>query len=310
MTSIIRTVTGDISPQDLGVCYPHEHLLCRPPAHLGEPELNLQFDSLPAASQELDWFKGAGGQAILEMSTPDFGRNADGLRRLSETTGIHIVAVTGFNKEIYSKPWLEKNSVKELADLFVKEVNQGMDGIDIRAGAIKAASSLNAISPLTRKMFRAAARAHHATGAPITTHTEAGTMAMEQVELLTSEGVSPSHVIIGHLDRNLDWEIHRKIAQTGVYLGFDQIGKEKYYPDSLRIEFILRLVAEGHGKQILLSGDQAKRSCWPSYDTGGGPGLTYILWRFLPWLREKGLAEEAVQDLVIHNPARALAIEI
>jgi 5-phospho-D-xylono-1,4-lactonase len=70
----------------------------------------------------------------------------------------------------------------------------------------------------------------------------------------------------------------------------------------------LRLVGEGHGQQILLAGDLARRSYWPSYGTGGGPGLTYILWRFVPWLRAEGLPETAVQDLLVHNPARALAI--
>jgi phosphotriesterase-related protein len=52
----------------------------------------------------------------------------------------------------------------------------------------------------------------------------------------------------------------------------------------------------------------ARKSYWPSYGTGGGPGLTYILLRFVPWLRSEGVSEEAIQDLLIHNPARALAI--
>jgi len=120
--------------------------------------------------------------------------------------------------------------------------------------------------------------------------------------------ILPKRVIVGHVDRKLDWEYHLRLARTGAYLSYDQIGKEKYYPDSLRVEFVRRLVAEGHGQQILLGGDLARKSYWPSYGTGGGPGLTYILWRFVPWLRSEGLAESAMEDILIHNAARALAM--
>lgn len=306
--SVIRTVLGDISSTELGVCYPHEHVLTHPPANVVDPDLRM--DSEAAAIQELTWFRQAGGQALVEMSTPDYGRDAAGLCRVSAKTGIHIICATGYLKEQTCAPLVQNASVDELAERFIADLNQGIDQTDIRAGVIKAGSSLNRITPNEEKVFRAAARAHHTTGTPISTHTEAGTMGPEQIELLQAEGVEPKHIIIGHTDRNLEWDYHLKLAQTGAYLGYDHISKEKYWPDSLRIEFILRLVAEGHGQQILLAGDLARRSYWPSYGTGGGPGLTYILWRFVPWLRAKGLAEEIIQDLLVHNPARALAISL
>jgi predicted metal-dependent phosphotriesterase family hydrolase len=76
------------------------------------------------------------------------------------------------------------------------------------------------------------------------------------------------------------------------------------------VTFISQLIAEGFGRQIVCSLDLARRSYWPSYGTGGGPGLTYLLWRFMPWLRELGVAESAIQDILIHNPARALALHV
>ena len=166
---------------------------------------------------------------------------------------------------------------------------EGVDGTDIKAGVIKAASSLNTITANEEKVFRAAARAHHMTGAAISTHTEVGTMGLEQIQLLISEGVEPERIIIGHVDRKLEWDYHLTLWKTGVTLSYDQISKEKYAPDSQRVEFILRAVNAGFGKQIVLSGDLARKSYWPSYGTGGGPGLTYILWRFIPWLRSEGL---------------------
>ncbi len=302
--AIIRTVCGDIAPESLGVCYAHEHVICRPPVE--DPDLIL--DSEEAALRELQWFREAGGRAIVEMTTADYGRDAHALYRISLATGVQLIAATGHHKEAFCGPWVEGRSVPELADRFIREIGEGIDRTGIRAGVIKAGSSLNRITPNEEKVFRAAAIAHRHTGAPISTHTEAGTMGLEQVALLKSEGVDPARIIIGHVDRNLDWEYHLALARAGVYLSYDQISKEKYAPDRLRVEFIRRLIAEGHGKQILLGGDMARKSYWPSYGTGGGPGLTYILWRFVPWLRAEGVPEEAIADLLIHNPARALAI--
>jgi 5-phospho-D-xylono-1,4-lactonase len=305
--AIIRTVLGDIDPAELGPCYAHEHVIGHPPG--STPEQDFMFTSHEAAVRELGWFQEAGGRALVEMSTPDYGRDPAGLRGIAEETGVYLICATGYHKEKFSAAFIADRSEESLIEQFTAEVNDGIEETGVRAGVIKAASSLHEISVNEAKLFRAAARAHQQTGAPILTHTEAGTMALEQVELLTGRGVSPDRIAIGHVDRKLDWDMHLALAQTGVYLGYDQVAKEQYQPDRRRIEFIRRLVGEGHGRQILLAGDMARRSYWPSYGTGGGPGLTYILWRFLPWLRASGLAEPAVRDLIIHNPARLLAFE-
>ncbi len=303
----IRTVLGDIDPSDLGACYPHEHVLCSPPPDVTDRD--LEMDNEAAALQELTWFKQAGGRALVDMTPADYGRNALGMKRVSEATGIHLIATTGLHKDKFSARIVKDKSIEELADRFAHDVTEGVDGTDIKAGVIKAASSLNAIAANEEKVFRAAARAHQLTGAAISTHTEVGTMGLEQIQLLLSEGVKPERIIIGHVDRKMEWEYHFAMWQTGVTLGYDQISKEKYAPDSQRVEFILRAVKEGFGKQIVLGGDLARKSYWPSYGTGGGPGLTYILWRFIPWLRSEGLSEDAIQDLLVRNPARILAIK-
>jgi 5-phospho-D-xylono-1,4-lactonase len=302
----IRTVRGDIDPSELGACYPHEHVLCVPPPDVSDRD--LEMDSEAAAIQELTWFRQAGGRALVDMTPADYGRNAPGMKRVSEATGIHIITTTGLHKEKFSGRIVKDKSIDELADRFARDVLEGVDGTDIKAGVIKAASSLNTITVNEEEVFRAAARAHHMTGAAISTHTEVGTMGLEQIQLLISEGVEPERIIIGHVDRRLEWGYHLTLWKTGVTLSYDQISKEKYAPDSQRVEFILRAVKEGFGKQIVLGGDLARKSYWPSYDTGGGPGLTYILWRFVPWLRSEGLSEEAIQDLLVRNPARVLSI--
>jgi 5-phospho-D-xylono-1,4-lactonase len=301
---IIRTVLGDISPDQLGICLPHEHLFGQPPAQFAEDDLT--YDDEAGAIQEMRLFYEAGGRSLVEMTTPDYGRNAEALRRISQSTGIHVISATGYNKDKFAAPLIQDASVEDLTERFIHDVTVGMDGTDIKAGVIKGGSMLNEISPLAEKVFHADARAHHATGAPISTHTEAGTMALEQVELLRSEGVKPEHIIIGHTDRLLDWEMHSRLARTGVYMGFDQISKEKYYPDQLRAEFIARLVAEGHGQQLLLAGDTARKSYWAH---NGGAGYIFILQNFVPMLRAQGVTEAQIQDLLVHNPARALTFK-
>jgi len=300
--TFIRTVLGDIDPAALGVCYSHEHVIGKPPGTA--PGTDLDFTDETAAARELGWYRQAGGSALIEMSTADYGRDAAAMVRVSRATGIHLVAATGYNKDKFSLPLTRDASVEELTERFVADIVTGMDGTTARAGLVKASANLNEISPAEEKLYRAAARTHRQTGAPIATHSEAGTMMLEQVALFRDEGVDLSHVVIGHVDRLLDLGLHRQLAASGVNLSYDQFAKEKYYPDSERLRVIRQLVDDGFGGQILLAGDMAKHSYWPSYGAGGGPGLTYILWRILPWMREEGMPEAAIGAMLVDNPAR------
>lgn len=301
----IRTVLGDISIASLGVCLSHEHLLGRPPREFANEDQTL--DSREAALAELARFRSAGGQSIIEMTTPDYGQDVVGLRRLAEASGVHIVAAAGYNQEKYSAQFLDA-SIDKMAERFTRSIQAGIGETGVRAGLLKASSTQDEISPKAEKMFRAVARAHRATGAPISTHAEGGTMALQQIELLTSEGVAPGRIVIGHLDRKLDWDYLCEVAARGVFLGFDQIGKEHLAPDSRRVEFITRLIAAGYGKQIVLSGDQSRRSYWPSYGHPEAPGLTHLLEKFIPQLRQAGVTTAQIDDLLVQNPSQAFAL--
>mgnify|MGYP003286877033 FL=1 len=128
---------------------------------------------------------------------------------------------------------------------------------------------------------------------------------MEQVRALERAGADLSHVCVGHLDRRLVWEDHLALARTGVFLGYDCIGKEQYQPDADRVRFILRLVEAGHSRQVLLAGDMARRRYLGAW--GGGPGYGFILGQFLGRLRAAGLADADADALVVANPASFLA---
>lgn len=302
----IMTVLGPIDPADLGVTYAHDHLLGGPPAWSAEAgqDSDLRLDSIDVACQELALFAQAGGSALIEMSTPDYARDAAGLRRLAEESGIHIVMASGLQKDRFSRKLTEAATVDELAERFTAEIREGVDG-GVRCGLLKGATSLNAMTPGEEKLLAAVAIAHRATGAPISTHTEAGTMGLEQIDFLRERGVASERIAIGHVDRRLDYAYHKALLATGAYVIYDQLSKEKYYPDRERVALLKQLIDEGYGERIMLSGDLARRSYWTSY--GGGPGFTYILWRFVPWLLSEGVSAEATRRLLVDNPARFFA---
>jgi phosphotriesterase-related protein len=186
----------------------------------------------------------------------------------------------------------------------VTDLTVGMAGTDVRAGIIKAGTSLDVVHPGEERVLRAAAAAQRETGAPITTHTGAGTMAVDQARILSEAGAEPGRVCLGHLDRRLDFDTHRGLAEDGFLLGYDCTSKDWYEPDARRVEHIARLFEAGLGGHLCLSGDLARRSQLVAW--GGGPGYTHIPWRLVPWLRRVGLGDPELHTLLVENPARLL----
>ncbi|UFJ41775.1 phosphotriesterase-related protein [Brevibacillus humidisoli] len=299
----IRTVLGDIAPEELGFTYSHEHLWCCPPP--SQKDRDLELTNYDASLQELLHFKSVGGQALVDASTLDYGRDGGKLKSMSEAAGVHVVGTTGFNKHIYFPDWVEKESIEQIKDRLVHDVTIGMDGSDAKAGFLKAGSWLQLIHPLEEKVTRAVARAQLETNAPIWLHTEAGTMGMEMLDILEEEGVDLRVVAVGHSDRNADPYYHLQLAKRGAYVQFDGVSKVKYYPDSTRVALIKNMIDNGFLEQLLISGDMGRQSYLHAY--GGGPGFKYIKTKFIPRLLDEGITQEQIDTIFVKNPARWLA---
>ncbi len=303
--SVIRTVLGDIDSNNLGFTMAHEHVFLDVAGH-GNPDNEW---CLYRWDQQLDMvrkYKEIGGDALIDANPMSYdGRDVARLYTMSKQTGVNIVACTGFVKE---KPnyencqALSKMNVEEITEYFVKEIEEGIDGTDIKAGWIKGASMYHYITALQERCLRAGARASMITGAPMHTHTEIGTYSLEQIEIVESEGMDLSRFGCAHVDRNPDFWLHKKIAEKGCYLIYDGPGKSKYYPDSIRVDVLRRLVDAGYGKQIMLCNDMGKKSHHPQY--GGGPGWNWLKLNFLPRLLDEGFTQETIDDFMINNPAR------
>ncbi|GAP10264.1 predicted metal-dependent hydrolase with the TIM-barrel fold [Bellilinea caldifistulae] len=301
----VQTVLGSIPAGQLGITACHEHVLWYPPDSMALEDADLGLDSIPAAVAELRYFKSLGGGALVEMTTEEIGRSPLDLAQISQATGVHIIAVTGHHKAKFSAELLQNQSSEHIAERMIQEITVGIGETGICAGAIKAATSLNHAADVELRVIQAAGIAHRKTGAPVSTHTEAGTFALEQAELLLEAGVSPQKLLIGHLDRNLPREIYFQLAQRGVFLGFDQIGKEQYWSDDQRAILIRDLIEAGYLRQILLSGDRARKSSWKVHN----PltlGLGHILLDFIPRLKSFGVEEYAINTLLVENPSRFL----
>lgn len=314
--AFIRTMLGDIAPEKLGFTYSHEHLVCRPRYWIEHGVDDLLLDDPVKSQNEVELFKQAGGRSIVDATAVDYGRDPAAVRDISRATGVQIIGTAGFNKAFLwdakmpdqdrtYREWIDGASVDELTRFVIDEVEHGMNGTDIRAGQVKFGTGYNSISPLEIKTIRAVSRAHLETGAPIHSHTEAGTMALEQMKYLREEGIDLKNVCFGHMDRNPDPWMHRKIAETGAYLCFDGIAKVKYNAESVRIGCILDLVRAGHQKQILVSGDTARKSYYYSYTYA--VGLPYIISTWMPRLIEEandaGIdGQQLVEDIFINNP--------
>ncbi len=310
---MIRTVTGDIDPAQLGVTYAHEHLIATPPQWMAEKDPDLVILDEQKAVEEARLFRAAGGVSMYEATAWDYGRDAAALKRIAEATGVQIVATAGFNKGLWFRDRAGDWTVEQYEELMVREVEEGIGDSGVRGGVIKFGTGYNQISEAEERVARAAARAHRRTGAPLHSHTEAGTMALEQVEIMREEGVDLRRLAIAHLTRNVDPWYHRQVAATGVFLSFDQLSKVKYGPESDRIDATIALIEAGHLEQLLVGGDLARQSDLWSYERG--PGLRYVLESWIPRLRselgERGYDEqrvdEIVETLLVRNPRRYLA---
>lgn len=314
---MIRTVTGDIHPEQLGFCDAHEHVLIR--GGLGVVKTPaLDISDREVAVGEVAAFRAAGGDAMVDCMPLDCGRDAVGLVEVSRRTGVHIIAVTGFHTPHYytDDHWSYEYDEEVIADLLVAEVVDGMDRfgyggpvvdrLDARAGAVKIATELDVIAPVTEKIMSAAAACHLRTGAPILTHTEKGTMALAQVERLADLGVDPSAVLISHVDRNVDRGLHADLADTGAYLIYDGPSRTKYHPVE-EVADLMAIAAEaGATERILMGLDLALREYRTGY--GGAPGFCFLLDVFVPLLRDRGFDESSIDAFGIRNPAQALAL--
>ncbi len=307
----IQTVLGQISPEELGTTLTHAHLWFSEPT---DDPGNVLNDIDLSVEEMLD-YKRAGGNSIVDGNI--WTDRAEQLAEISKKSGLHVIATTGlrwqqtFEKEMnlydkkYPAPPILDMPIDEVTAQVVKDVKEGMEETDIKAGVIKTGAPYNYINPYTERALTAIGKAQAQTGAPVFLHTSKGTMGIEQLEILQEAGADLSKVALGHIDRNPDPWYYKQLVKMGAVLIFDHISKAKYWPDSVHVENIRKLIELGYEDQITLSIDYGHFRDFRSY--GGGVGYAWVLRRFVPRLRDEGFEEATIKKLLVENPARYLA---
>lgn len=321
MSLKIRTITGDIVPENLGATNMHEHLI----RDAGTVEVlhdeDFLMDDADKAADELADFRDHGGGGLLDAQPIGCGRNITKYLYIAEKVPeVPIIATTGFHKSEFYLPthWVYDYSIDEMIPLLLADIYEGIEINDYngplikrshaKAGVLKCATSYQKITPTEEKMCRAAARVQKETGLALITHTEHGTMGQAQVDIFKSEGLDLSKVVIGHIDRNPDPFMLLALAKQGVNLEFDTPSRIKYHDESITVNCLHALVDAGFTDQIVFGGDNGRRSYLKSY--GGGPGYAYILEFFIPRLRLERFSEEVIQKILVENPRRILSFEV
>lgn len=280
-------------------------------------DADFGIENIEKSRAELERYRQAGGRGIVDMQPIGVGRGINQLKEIADGVDVHLIAVTGFHREaMYDKAhFVYKYSLDQIVELVVAEVEKGIEVNDycgpfvehsgILPGVVKAGTGYYKISPLEEKLLKVAGKVSAKTGIPVMTHTQIGTMGLEQVEILKAQGVPAEKICIGHLDRNADLTYHRMVLREGVYVQYDCVARVKYHPVSDTMELIRELSKEGYADRIMIGGDWGRASYLKSY--GGSPGLEFIPRQLPGLMREYGISEEVIQRIFIDNPKEFLA---
>jgi len=310
----INTVTGTTTAEQLGTTLMHEHLLigwagweldCAAPKF----ERRAAFKNAVDRLKEL---KDLGLQSFVDPCPMDIGRDVNFMAEVAEASGVRIVCATGLYKEdLGNTAYFKQRSVDEIAEVYASEITKGIGNTGIKAGIIKCATGKGQVTKYEENCLRAAARAHLRTGAPITTHTEDGTMGREQLDIFASEGVDFRQVIIGHSCGSSDLRYHTDMLDRGCFLGFDRFGLDFLHPDKLRLAALIGLLGVGYEKQIVLSHDSVW--CWLGRGLDLPPDTaklienwkpTHVFRNIVPALERAGVGEEKIRAMLVDNPRR------
>lgn len=337
---------GPIAPEEVGVCMMHEHLWFdftgtywkepENPADLGvahgpillnnrgrlnrNPFLiheNLVCQDADIAVDELGYYKQAGGSTIVEVTPIAHGRGPEGLKQVSERTGVHLVMSTGFYHQLGHPAYIAEKSIDELAQMMVKEINEGIEGTTVRAGFMGDVGTTGSVTANEQKVLRACARAHLETGVAIGIHIDPGAQeALTVAKILFEEGVQPDRIVMEHMDENPDDEYHVRVADTGVFVEFDTWGSEmylggRYYAtepkDTVRAAQTKFLIDRGYADQLLVAQDIWIRMLMRRY---GGEGYDSFLTYGVPMLLQVGVTEEQIRMMTVDNARRALTVRV
>jgi phosphotriesterase-related protein len=314
----VQTVQGAVDAGKLGLVLAHEHVRFRDEAVVAQwPERYDEQAELDAALGAVAAAKSKGVQTIVDATAMFGGRDVRFMKRVAEQTGVRIVACTGIYSYDYLPHYFENRDVDAMADHFVADIEDGIQGTDIKAAFLKCAADEPGVTENVEKIHRAVARASMRTGAPIMAHSmPAVATGPRQVEIFAEEGVDLSRVQIAHCGDTDDIDYIEGLLARGVYVGLDRYGLEMFLPIDKRNATAAELLRRGHAERLLISQDYCATIDWYPPEARGvfeGQGairnwsMTLVLAEVVPALHELGVMDDATFNTIfVENPKRWL----
>ena len=341
---MVQTVLGPVRPGDLGLTHTHEHLLIDMRCYHWVPEeasrreweyapltierlgfvarnQNVCYDETALLSEsdavdQLNAFRLAGGDTVVDTTSIGIARDPLALARISRATGVAIVMGTGHYVPASHPPDMDERTEESIRDRIVRDVTVGVGETGIRSGIIGELGNQYPLSNNERKALRAAAEASRATGAALLIHPGfVPESPAEILRVLVDAGADPRRVVMGHLDHIGDRGAIMEIAAAGCYLEWDTFGFEDTSlggaldcpipSDTERIEELEAFAAAGYLDRLLVAHDVCVRS---RHSTYGGRTFDHILSTLVPRMRSRGWARDEINAILIDNPARILTL--
>jgi phosphotriesterase-related protein len=313
----VPTVRGPVDSADLGSTLMHEHIFVLTTDMQSNYPYEWDEQAMVAdAVSRLTELRGLGVQTIVDPTVVGLGRDIPRIQRINERVDLNIIVATG----IYTYhdvpgffrhrgPGLDPNLPDPMVDLFVQDVIDGIAGTGVRAGLLKCAIDAPGMTSGVERVLRAVAAAHLRTGTPVMVHTHPGTKRGLEVAALFSElGVPPGRVQLAHCGDSADLEHLTELASAGFLLGMDRFGLDVTLSTPQRVATIVELARRGLAGQMVLSHDASCYIDWlePALVPVGLPNWNYrhIHTDVLPALREQGVTEEQITQMLVDNPRR------
>ena len=307
---MVETMTGPIKTADLGFVLMHEHIIVRSEGlaqnfpHIWEPQ-----PALDRALELLTSLKAKGVDTLVDLTVYGLGRDIPLLLPIVEKSGMQVIVATGLYTFNDLPTYFRNRTPDEIADLFIRDIEEGIQGTKIKPAIFKCATDTPGVTPGVEKVLRAVARAHLRTGLPISTHTHAASRrGLEQQDIFAAEGVDLGLVIIGHSGDSDDLDYLTKLLERGSYIGMDRFGLDSFLPEERRIDTIARLCRMGWAERMVLSHDtMAYFDVYELKDMGlDRPNWNYfqLVTDIIPKLLKAGVTPEQIDLMTRETPRR------
>jgi phosphotriesterase-related protein len=313
----VETVNGPLELDELGLTLIHEHFRATDEATRFQfPHLYDEEAEWEAAMADANGVRGHGVQTIVEPSAMFLHRDAAFSKRVADESGLNVVLATGIYTYDHLPQSLMNRNEDQLAEIFVHDIENGIQGTGIKAGFIKCAADVPGMTPNVEKVHRAAARASKQTGRPIIAHSQpASGTGLEQMRVFADEGLDPAKVQVAHTGDTDDLDYIERLLDTGCWIGMDRYGLDIYLPTEKRQATVLALLEKGHADRMFLSQDwcstldyftpevaeQLQATAAPNWS------MTFLFEQVIPELKERGMSDEQLDQMMVENPKRWLA---